>query len=167
MHAVLNLITPTYDNIKDNTYTGILFPDLTKAFDTVCHQTLLGKLEHYGIRGLCLQLLNSFLKRKQFVSLDGVNSELHSNNFGVPQESLLGPLLFLHHVNDLPNAVLGSPTLFADDTCLMLKHSNLSTLQRIGIARIFDWGGGKPQITCNTSSEIFKRGAFCGEKIIS
>ena len=84
MHAVLNLITATYDNIKDNTYTGILFLDLTKAFNTVCHQVLLGKLEHYGIHGPCLHLLNSFLKRKHFVSLDGVNSELQSNTFGVP-----------------------------------------------------------------------------------
>ena len=70
MHAVLNLITATYDNIKDNTYTRILFLDLTKAFDIVCHQILLGILEHYSIRGPCLQLLNYFLKRKQFVSLD-------------------------------------------------------------------------------------------------
>ena len=129
MHAVLNVITAIYDNIKDNTYSAILFLNLTKAFDTVCHQILLGKLEHYGIRGPCLQLLNSFLKRKQFVSLDGVNSELQSNTFGVPQGSLLGPLFFLLYVNDLPNAVLGTPTLFADDTCLMLKHSNLSTVQ--------------------------------------
>ena len=129
MHAVLNLITATYDNTKDNTYSGILFLDLTKAFDTVCHQILLGKLKHYGILGPCLQMLNSFLKRKQFVSLDGVNSELQSNSFGVPEGSLIGPLLFLLYVNDLPSAVLGTPTLFADDTCLMLKPSNLSTLQ--------------------------------------
>ena len=129
MHEVLNFTTATYDNTKDSTYMGILFLDLTKAFDTVCHQILLGKLEHYGIHGPCLQLLNSFLNKKQFVSLHGVNSELQSNTFGVPQGSLLGPLLFLHYVNDLPNAVLGTPTLFADDTCLMLKHSNLSTLQ--------------------------------------
>ena len=60
MHAMLNLITAAYDNIKDNTYTGILFLNLTKAFDTVCHQILLGKLKHYGIHGPCLQLLNSF-----------------------------------------------------------------------------------------------------------
>ena len=129
IHAMLNLITATYDNTKDNTYAGILFLDLTKAFDTVCNQILLGKLEHYGIRGPCLQLLNSFLKRKQFVSLDGVNSELQSYTFGVLQWSLLGPLLFLLYVYDLPNAVLGTPTLFANDTCLMLKHSNFSTLQ--------------------------------------
>ena len=126
MHAVLNLITATYDGIKDNTYTEIFFLDLTNAFDTVCHEILLGKLEHYGIRGPRLQLLNS---RKQFVSLNGVNSELQSNNFGLSQGSLLGPVLFLLYVNDLPNVVLGTPTLFADDTCLMLKHSNFSTLQ--------------------------------------
>ena len=129
IHAVLNLITSAYDSIKDNFYTGILLLDLTKAFDIVCHQILLAKLEHYGIRGPCRQLLNTFLKRKRFVSLDDVNSELQSNIFGVPRGSLLGPSLFLLYVNDLPNAVLGAPTLFADDTCLMQKHSNSSTLQ--------------------------------------
>ena len=142
MHAVLNLITATYDNIKDNTYTGILFLDLTKAFDAVCHQNLSGKLEHYGIRGPCLQVLNSFLKRKQFVSLNGVNSELQSNTFGVPRGSLLSPLLFLLYVNDLPNALLGTPTLFADDICLMLKHSNFFTLQsnlKYQASCLIDW----------------------------
>ena len=122
MHAVLNVITATNDNTKDNIYTGILFLDLTKAFDTAYHNILLGKLEYFGIRGPCLQLLNSFLKRKQFVSPDGVNSKLQSSTFEVPQVLLLGPLLFLLYVNDLPNAVLGTPTLFADDTCLMLRH---------------------------------------------
>ena len=91
VHAVLDLITATYDNIKDNSYTGILFLDLTKAFDTVCHQIILGKLRHSGIRVPCLQSLNSLLKRKQLFSLDGVNSELQSNTFGVFQRSLLGP----------------------------------------------------------------------------
>ena len=51
---ILNLITATYDNIKDNTCTGILYFDLTKAFDTVCHRILFGKLEHYDIRSPCL-----------------------------------------------------------------------------------------------------------------
>ena len=108
---------------------GLLFLDLTKAFDTVCHQILLVKLQHYGIRGPSLQLIKSFLERKQFVSINGVNSDLQHNSFGVPQGSTLGPLLFLIYINDLPNAVLGSTTLFADDTCLMLKNSNLLTLQ--------------------------------------
>ena len=133
MHAVLNLITATYDNTKDNTYTGILFLDLTKAIDTVCHQILLGKFEHYGIRGSCLQLLNSILKRKQFVSLDGVNSELQSNTFEVPLGSLLGPLHFLLYVNDLPSAVLDTPTLFADDTCLMCSVSSNEAISQRSI----------------------------------
>ena len=65
----------------------------------------------------------------QLVSLDGINSELLSNTFGVHQGSLLRLLLFLLFGNNLPNAVLGARVLFADDTCLMLKHSNSSTLQ--------------------------------------
>ena len=142
MHALVNRITTTYENIKSNTYTGTLFLDFTKAFDAVCHQILLGKLEHCGIRGPCLQLLNSFLKRKQFVSLDGVNSELQCNTFGVPQRSLLALLLSLLYVNDLPNAVMGTLTLFADGTCLMLKHLNFSTLKSIlsyQVSCLIDW----------------------------
>ena len=113
-------------------YTGILFLDLTKAFDTVCYQILLAKLQHYGIRGPrgpSHQLIKSFLERKQYVSINGVNSDLQHHNFGEPQGSTLGSLLFLIYINDLPNAVLGSTTLFADDTCLMLRNSNLLTLQ--------------------------------------
>ena len=125
IYAILELLTATYDNINANNYTGILFLDLTKAFDTICHQILLAKLQHYGIRGPSHQLIKSFLERKQFVSINGVNSDLHHNSFGVPQGSTLGPLLFLIYINDLPNAVLGSTTLFADDTCLMLRNSNL------------------------------------------
>ena len=125
----LELLTATYDNINANNYTGILFLDLTKAFDTVCHQILLAKLQHYGIRGPSHQLIKSFLERKQFVSINGVNSDLQHNSFGVPQGSTLGPILFLICINDLPNAVLGSTTLFADNTCLMLRNSNLLTVQ--------------------------------------
>ena len=106
-----------------------MFLDLTKAFDTVCHQNLLAKLQHYGIRGPSYQLIKSLLERKQFVLINDVNSNLQHNSFGVPQVSKLGPLLFLIYINDLPNALLGSITLFADDTCLMLRNSNLLTLQ--------------------------------------
>ena len=129
IYAILELLTVTYDNINTNNYTGILFLDLMKAFDTVCHKILLAKLHHYGIRGPSHQLIKSFLERKQFVSINGVNSDLQHNSFGVPQDPTLGPLLFLIYVNDLPNAVLGSTTLFANDTCLMLRNSNLLTLQ--------------------------------------
>ena len=69
IYAILELLTATYDNINANNYTGILFLDLTKAFDTVCHPILLAKLQHYGIRGPSHQLIKSFLERKQFVQL--------------------------------------------------------------------------------------------------
>ena len=129
IYALLELLTATYDNVSANNYTGILFLDLMKAFDTVCHQILLAKPQHYGIRGPSHQPIKSFLERKQFVSINGVNSDLQHNSFGVPQGSMLGPLLFLIYINDIPNAVLGSTTLFVDDTCLMLNNSNLLNLQ--------------------------------------
>jgi len=88
IHALLNIVTGAYDNISDNLYTGILFLDLAKAFVTVCHQILLAKLDHYGIRGPTNQLLKSYLKRQQFVSLKGVNSCLRRNEFVVPQGTL-------------------------------------------------------------------------------
>ena len=72
-------------------HTGIFFLDLKKAFDTVCHQTLLTKLDHYEIQGPAHKLLSSFLQRKQYVSLNHVHSELQYNNHGVPQGSVLGP----------------------------------------------------------------------------
>ena len=127
-HAVLDLVTATFDNIHSNEFTAIFFLDLKKAFDTVCHNILLSKLNHYGIWGPALKLLSSFLERKQYVSLNGSTSVLCDNDFGVPQGSVLGPLLFLLYVNDMPNAVCSVPRLFADDTCLLLHHPDLTIL---------------------------------------
>ena len=119
-HALLDIVTTAYDNIHKKHCTGAIFLDLKKAFDTVCHRTLLCKLDHYGIRGSPLNLINSYLEREQFVSLNGVNSKTQRNNFGVPQGSTLDLLSFLIYINDMPTAIETSPRLFADDTCLII-----------------------------------------------
>ena len=82
----------------------------------------------YRIRGPAHKLLSSFLKRKQFVSLNHVNSELRYINHGVPQGSILRPLLFLLYENDMPQAVANTSRLFSDDTCLLLHVSNPTSL---------------------------------------
>ena len=95
MHALLDVI-PVYDAIEHNKFTALLLMDLRKAFDTVSHQILLQKLLHYGIRGPAYCLIESYLSnRQQFVSINNSASSLKSISIGVPQGSILGPLLFL------------------------------------------------------------------------
>ena len=107
-----------------------VFIDLRKAFDTVDHDILLYKLSRYGIRGHANNFFKSYLNnRKQFTYINGVKSSLRDFTCGVPQGSVLGPILFLIYVNDLqysmPNACL---RLFADDTALVVNNSNIDTL---------------------------------------
>ena len=105
------------------------FSFLRKAFDTVSH-ILLHKLYHYGIRGAAHSLIEGYLtSRKQFVSINNQQSCTKSINIGVPQGSILGPLLFLIYINDLSNAVSSCPRLFADDTCLVVSNPCLIELE--------------------------------------
>ena len=111
--------------------SGVIFLDLKKTFDTVDHVILLKKLFDYGVQGQTASWLKSYLKdRQQFCVVNGLSSVKNRIVCGVPQGSLLGPLLFLIYINDLPNCLdhsIGRP--FADDTNLTFSTVDLSTLQ--------------------------------------
>ena len=122
-HALLDVVTTTYDNISKMLYTLLIFIDYKKAFDTVCHKILLSKLEHYGIRGPALNLISSYLNhRTQCVSINDRLSALSHKSYGVPRGSILGPLPFLLYINDINNIDTysnDSIKQYADDTCLV------------------------------------------------
>ena len=124
-HALIELVDQIRSSIGENKMTCGIFIDLSKAFDTVNHQILLHKLEHYGIHGKALELFKSYLSnRKQYVQIDQSKSNSQPISCGVPQGSVLGPLLFLIFINDLPKCCPeGNTRLFADDTTIFY-HSN-------------------------------------------
>ena len=131
LHALLDVTSLGYNAIQNKKHSAFIFMDLRKAFDTVSHKILLQKLYHYGIRGPAYRLIESYLNtRQQFVSINICNSSCKPIQIGVPQGSILGPLLFLVYINDLPNATSTKPRLFADDTCLVLSHSSPTLLEK-------------------------------------
>ena len=105
--------------------------DLQKAFDTVDHEILLKKLDYYGVKGLANKWFRSYLtNRQQFVSINGFNSSMKTVNYGVPQGSVLRPLLFLLYINDLNKAIKFSTNHFADDTNLLYVGKTLKKIQK-------------------------------------
>ncbi len=114
---LVNRITLEMDN--RNTPISI-FLDLSKAFDTLDHHILIKKLEYYGLNGLSIKLMESyFLNRKQYVEIDESDSDMLTLTIGVPQGSILGPLLFIIYMNDIAHASkLFDFIIYADDTTL-------------------------------------------------
>ena len=112
---------------KKKRFSALTFLGIRKAFDSVCHKKLLEKLDYYRIRGMTNKLLLSYLhNRRQFVVINNASSMLERINYGVPQGSILGPLLFLLCINDLPVSLQTTPRLFADDTALLIvKYHSL------------------------------------------
>ena len=130
-HALINLIESIRQSLDEGSFDCGIFVDLQKAFDTVDHKILLHKLEYYGIRGVCNDWFKSYLSdRKQFVSINGYNSDLMPVDCGVPQGSVLGPLLFLIYINNLYKAIQYCKAHhFADDTNLFHTSKPVKNLK--------------------------------------
>lgn len=128
--ALTHLTDSLISSLNDGLISAGVFIDLSKAFDTIDHKIMLAKLHHYGIQGIALSWFEDYLSnRKQFTTCKQKDSSMKDITHGVPQGSILGPLLFLIYVNDLHHCSSKlSFTLFADDTTILFSHSDLPTL---------------------------------------
>ena len=166
-----NRITTATDN---NEYAIGIFVDLSKAFDTINHDILLRKLWHYGIRGITLDWFTSYLSnRKQFVTLNDVNSAHRTISTGVPQGSVLGPLLFILFVNDIVNSSrLLHFILFADDTNLFYSCRNLElllTTVNLELCKLATWfRANKLSLNVNKTNFIMfgRKRLSCGHQTV-
>lgn len=138
--AIYDLLEKIMPQIDNKVLVSALYMDMSKAFDFVDHHLLLLKLHRYGVRGNAHDLLKSYLiGRKQCTQVDRIcldtkkevlfSSDFKEINYGVPQGSVLGPLLFLIYINDLPRAINQSMVLFADDSTVIFTEKNMQVHQ--------------------------------------
>ena len=142
--ALLYVTKKIYINLDEKLSTLAVYIDFSKCFDTLNRNILLKKMERYGIRGMALELFKSYLdERYQAVKVNGVTSQFELIDTGVPQGSVLGPILYLIYVNELPNISNHFSTcLFADDTTLIFENSNKYELFKqcdLGVNLFFSW----------------------------
>ena len=132
-HALLSITERIKSLVDTGHYVCGVFVDLEKAFDTVNHIILGKKLYYYGLRGIVNNLIQSYLtNRKQYVSINGYDSEIKDLNCGVPQGSSLGPLLFLIYINDFRLCLKATDSgHFADDTFIMYGSKKLASIESV------------------------------------
>ena len=112
-------------------FTGMVLIDLQKAFDTIDHQILLKKMKYLGFSKNTITWFKSYLCEWKFkINIDNSYSSPASLSCGVLQGSILGPLLFLLYINDLPQAVVSDSLLYADDTCIVFQHKSKIEIEK-------------------------------------
>ncbi len=132
--TIIDIVERIRDALDKGENVIEIYLDLQKAFDTVNHEILLNKLAHYGIQGKQQSWFSGYLSdRCQFVTINNIQSECKSINIGVPQGSVLSPVLFVLYINDIRNIARISDTaikLFDDDTNVFLHGKNVIDLKK-------------------------------------
>lgn len=157
--AILSLTENIYKNLNDKKISVLLSLDLKKAFDVINLDILISKLDNIGIKGNELCWFKSYLfNRKQYVKLNNYASEYATVSNGVPQGSVLGPMLFSIYINDFDNCHESFSVRFADDTSILLSGSNINELQHKAnreVEQIANWlSSNKLALNANKTTYI-------------
>ena len=143
-HALINAHHTITESLGKKEIALLLLIDFSKAFDMVDHELMLQKLYYYGIRGIAHDWFRSYLShRKQYVKINGSMSSIKDIEHGVPQGSILGPLLFILFINDMPNIFPGAHfILYADDANIIITGKTIKEIEEkinLLIPKLSNW----------------------------